>query len=488
MTETTLERLLCLPSEEVSALADGQLICALPNVQIQQGLTFSLYPLAEDRLFISDKYRPIFSKVETLSQQSQSQELKIWATCEHSTILHDESQLKALSELTIWTETFLRSFFQERHYLFLSYLRVYQLPKLILVPKMILSEKVGKFIGLSTLYPEQTLSRTGIKISQILPVVSDSSFVKRKQQLDELYPPEHPELEELHFQIAQMAIVNQSAKDTQLFIQEFLGWNVLRSHHKNDFNLKWVQSINELATRSQEQDDGRKSNYQAGTDFENVVRKSLEFLGFKVEEAYNGGAGGLDLYCSQPYDVVGECKAGKTIPDRSVEELDRIGKRHLQNDYSNAARLIIGPGKPTPNLQQSAIISKTSIINAMSLQKLVELQANYPGSVNLIELKKVIKPGQTDDKIDEYVEEVLQQLRLRSYIIQLVKKYQDSTKDEEVEIGTIFGAYIHSSSPYSLKQLELKEIMIELASPLVGYLGRIKGTDRFYFLRELLIK
>ena len=48
-----------------------------------------------------------------------------------------------------------------------------------------------------------------------------------------------------------------------------------------------------------------------------------------------------------------------------------------------------------------------------------------------------------------------------------------------------------SKPPKQLSREELHEILIELSSPLTGFLGRIKGDDwrrdRFYFLRDLLL-
>jgi hypothetical protein len=50
-------------------------------------------------------------------------------------------------------------------------------------------------------------------------------------------------------------------------------------------------------------------------------------------------------------------------------------------------------------------------------------------------------------------------------------------------------AYIQSKPPQPLTTEEMHEILIELSSPLTGYLGREKGkdwkSDRFYFLRDL---
>ena len=55
---------------------------------------------------------------------------------------------------------------------------------------------------------------------------------------------------------------------------------------KNRLNIKsldWIKTITSLGDRSIEKDDST-SNYQAGTNFEIVTRKSLNFLGFKVEK------------------------------------------------------------------------------------------------------------------------------------------------------------------------------------------------------------
>ena len=197
------------------------------------------------------------------------------------------------------------------------------------------------------------------------------------------------------------------------------------------------------------------------------------------------------LCCSQPYPLVCECKAGKSIPDNATEELFRIAKRHLKENYDQAMRLIIGPSEPTKNLKESAQISKISIIKTMTLQKLVELKAKYPGAINLIELKQYLEPGQIDDKINEYIDKIEKEIKLRSYIIQLVKNYLQNSGIESAGVDALHGAYFGSNPPQPLKPGEMYEILIELSSPLTGYLGRIKSndrkTDKFYYLRNLPI-
>ncbi|NEN99964.1 MAG: DUF1802 domain-containing protein, partial [Moorea sp. SIO3I7] len=82
-----------------------------------------------------------------------------------------------------------------------------------------------------------------------------------------------------------------------------------------------------------------------------------------------------------------------------------------------------------------------------------------------------------------------EKLKLRSHIVQLVKKLIDDRDNHTVGVEMIYGAYNFSNPPQSLTQPELHEILIELSSPLTGYLGRIKETDSksdcFYFLRDL---
>lgn len=250
--------------------------------------------------------------------------------------------------------------------------------------------------------------------------------------------------------------------------------------------LAWIKTITTLGDRSIEEDTGR-SNYQAGTDFENIVRKALEFLGFTVDDSHKGGVGGLDIFCSKPYPLTGECKAGKTIPNATIGELMRLGGTHLglEEFIHLSAKLVIGSGKATKPMLKAAHEWKVSIIKAMTLQKLVELNAKYPNSVDLVELKKYFIPGQTDHRIEEYIKKIEDEIKIRSKIIQLVKQYNKQS------INFLLGSYsaLHPLEP--LTERELYNILIELSSPLTGYLGREKcndnnwKNDRFYFLRDL---
>ncbi|MGC1396794.1 MAG: DUF1802 domain-containing protein, partial [Coleofasciculaceae cyanobacterium] len=337
-----------------------------------------------------------------------------------------------------------------------------------------------KFISL-----KQTLT-----VNEITPIVSDRLFSQRRRQLAKLEPPLHPELEELQAMISQ--IKHPAAQQLDDQIQQFLGWTTNTQSISSDPKLTWIKDIKALGERSKEQDSG-KSNYQAGTDFEIVVRDSLEFLGFTVDYSHKGGAGGLDLFCSKPYPLVGECKAGRKIPNDTAVQLLNLGTLRLKNEnlLKQTVKLIIGPGEPTPQLADAAKVHGMSIINPETLEKLVNLQALHRNSIDLFKLKEYLKPGQADQEVEKYITQVETEIKLRSHIVILVKNHLETTGDESAGFNSLHVAYLYSNPPQSLKLEALHEILIELSSPLTGYLGRSKGRDgngdRFYFLHELQV-
>lgn len=480
-----LDTALRLPAPDIEALIQGRSIAVMPRSFLDPGRVFALYPtdVSHNLLPVEQQYRANFLTIakNTISQlHPEGVIIKGWARCEWCQIIDNSESLEVLSPLTIWKPEALQQILAKRPYIFLAYLRVYLLPESLVMS----ADSQGQFVALPK----------SINVAENTPVLSDTAFYQRREQLEKRLPPLHPELEELQSAITQLATTNPAANKLNEDIKIFLGWNSNPPTKEPDRNLAWINDIAALGNRTIEEDTAKKSNYQAGTDFENITRRSLEFLGFKVDEAYKGGAGGLDLFCSQPYPLVGECKAGKSIPDRTVEELDRIGKRHLKENYMTAFRLIIGPGEPTKNLRESAKVSKVSIIKPMTLEKLVELQAKYPGSVNLIELKLYLETGQIDSKIEEYIKKVEKEIKLRSQLVQAVKQLgQPGSEHLTAEIRVHYNAVFAKEQSSKLEDLRLvHELLLEISSPLTGYLGRKKGndwqSDRFYFLRDLVVE
>ena len=451
---------LCLPVSDIEPLIQGSTIAAIPCQFVYFGNTFALYPVPS---------------IETVS-------IEAWARCEKCRGLESE-KLEALSRSSPWESATLQERLQIQGNLFLLHLRVYRLAEPIQLPTDLSSyDKIGKFIGLPT-----------FGVTEALPVLDDRVFARRCYELEQLLPSRYTGLEKLLPALVELP-TTPAAQTLERDVRVLLGWSALSCQPQPNPDREWIDDITALGNRSKEEDKG-KSNYQAGTDFENILRRALEFLGFTIDAAYKGGAGGLDLFCSKPYPLVGECKAGKKIPSGTTEELLKLGGMHLGTEqFLDSAKLIVGPGNPTKDVLKAAEKWKVSIINPMSLQKLVELQANYPGSVNLVELRQYLDWGQIDRRVGEYIENVKEEIRLRSHVIRIIRNYLESqtsleSRKNSIDINTLFGLYCGSNPRKILQLQELHDILIELSSPVAGYLGRqkdVQGNDCFYFLRELV--
>lgn len=477
-----------LPAFDVEMLTLGKLI-AVPFIHSQkEGKLFWLYPsqyLAYN-LSLEQYYQPEYladAKIAVAKYSIPPIHLKAWARCERHWRINPEQKylLPKIAESTIWNLSALESIFEQHQVLKLLILRVYHLynPCIVNLPA-----EVGAFY-----WPKSEDVSTTVNEGNN-PVVSEASFNKRKVLLLNGTVYSHRYIEALQFQLEHISNKNIEVQQLNYRIKQFLGWTNEPPSEKADPNLGWINTIAALGNRSQQEDEG-KSNYQAGTDFENIVRKSLEFLGFTVDYFHKGGAGGVDVFCSQPYPLVGECKAGKKIPNDTAVQLLNLGTLRLKSRelFKQATKLIIGPGEPTTQLQDAAKVHDMAIINPETLEKLVKLQSNYRNSIDLFKLKEYLKAGQCDNEVEKYIDKIYKEMSLRSHIIQLVKNYLQNSGVDSAGVDTLHGAYFGSNPPQALKTQEMHEILIELSSPLTGYLGREKGSDwksdRFYYLRDL---
>ncbi|MBE9160894.1 DUF1802 family protein [Tychonema sp. LEGE 06208] len=475
-----LQTALALPNPDIEALIQGRMIAAMPRMFLNPGRTFALYPTDNSNMpLMKPKQMSLFSESGQLELPLvvlDKVSIKAWARCELCQMVNDGESLEALSRLTVWKTEALQQILQQRPFIFVAYLRVYLLPQPLEMPV----HPSGNFVSLPK----------SLNVTDSTPVLSESIFAKRRQQLEKLEPPEHPELEELQSALVHLSTTNPKAKQLDAEIKIFLGWSSDKPVKPIKPDLAWINTIAALGNRTKELDTN-KSNYQAGTDFEIVVRDSLEFLGFTIDYAHKGGAGGLDLLCSKPYPLVGECKAGKKIPNDTAVQLLNLGTLRLKDKeiLAKATKLIIGPGVPTTQLMDAAKVHGMAIMNPETLEKLVKLQSNYPNSVDLFKLKEYLKPGQSDDEVAKYIEQVEQEIKVRSHVLSILKKYHEISGSERASVDALSGAYSMSNPPKKLSREELHEMLVELSSPLTGYAGRIKGEslgrDRFYFLRDL---
>ncbi|MCL1463907.1 DUF1802 family protein [Argonema galeatum] len=482
-----LDNALRLPAPEVEALIQGRSIAVMPRSFLDVGKVFALYPtdVSNNLLPVEQQYRSNFLTVakNTISElHPEGVIIKAWARCELCQVLDKSESLEVLSSLTIWTTEALQQILAKRPYIFLAYLRVYLLPESLVMS----ADSQGQFVALPK----------SINVAENSPVLSDRAFSKRRHQLENRLPPLHPELEELQSAIAQLSLIQSNAEKLDEQLKVFLGWSEFTTLNNCDRGLDWINKIAQVGNSSD------------GNEFEKLVRKSFIKLGFSnsnknpkanLDPNSAGGAGGIDLYCELPYPVVGECKASKheNVPNSVTAQLIHLGVTHLgQAQFDRSIKLILAAGPLTDPACKAATQNKMNVIRPETLQRLVELKANYEGSINLLDLKQCLQSepfGIVDDKVNAYIDRVKQDIKLRSHIVQLVKKYIENTEFERGSVDALHGAYCFGSNPLRpLQPEELHEILVELSSPLTGYLGRKKGShwrsDRFYYLRDLIIE
>jgi len=353
-------------------------------------------------------------------------------------ILDDSEPLDILSKSTIWSTEALKEILLQHHYIFLVYLRVYELDE----PIEVSTTAKNQFIPLS----QPTI------VIKPKPILNDRTFIQRKRQLEKLEPALHPELEELQSAIASLTISQPAAKQLDDDIKAFLGWSSNQPTNQLDLDLPWIHKIAEVGNSSD------------GHTFEKLVRRGLLKLGFTgsgLNPDATGGAGGMDFYAEQPYPIVGECKATKTekVTDGTPAQLLKIGMNHLGKvQYENSIKLIVAAGELNFYALRTATENQMNVISPETLQKLVELQAHYKNSINLLELKEYLQQvpfGLAEDKVNTYINKVEQSIKLRSHIIQLVKNYLQNSGAESAGVDALHGAYFGSNPPQVLKTVEI---------------------------------
>jgi hypothetical protein len=407
-----------------------------------------------------------FALINTSNSSPQS--IVFWGKCTQCQAIES---IDNLLQLTSWDLDQLKSQFQNQQIILIACIRVYQLSQ----PIEINNSKTSGFIPLDPI----------IIADESNPVIPDNIFQRRKLELAELSSPQHLELinlEKILTKSIQLAPVEPLLKK----IHQFLGW---RSSLPltSDPDLSWVEDIANIGNSSD------------GNNFEKIVRKSLILLGFEnslnnsqasLNPDATGGAGGLDFYCNYPYSVVGECKASKTdsVPSSTPAQLVNLGLKILGEPYHQCIKILMVAGKLTTPANITAKGSRMNVIRPETLQKLVKLQIDYPGSINLLALKPCLisEPfGEAaDDKINTFITEIFHALQLRSKIIKLVRKSLDRSGKDLDSVEALYSAFTFSQNEHKLSQQQFRDILVELSSPLTGYLGKTED-EQFYFLRPL---
>jgi Domain of unknown function (DUF1802) len=479
-----------LPAFDVELLNSGKLIIVPFQRYSREGEVFWLYPSQElpFNLELDQYYQPEYLTNARKSRTRYAKypiEIKTWARCEHHWHINPEQKhfLPQITQSTIWNLSALEHIFEQYQLLRLLVLRVYRLTNPCIV-------KVRTASGRIYWPNSEDLITTGSESDK--PIVSETSFNKRKEILlsGKVYPSTG--IEALLFQCEQISYKSSEAEQFAYDIQQFLGWITKKTKKSINPDLDWIKKISAV---------GNSSN---GNDFEKLVRKGLMKLGFTgsgVNPEGTGGPGGMDFYCEHPYPMVGECKATKSekVSDGTPAQLLKIGINHLgQVQYDRSIKLIVAAGELNSYALRTATQNKMNVIRPETLEKLVELKHNYPGSLDLFELKKYLEKEpfaeDADQKVNSYIDNIYQCIKLRSQIAKAVREISEQKEENSTatqDSFTVTEIRAHYNATNNPKQTDEKvyELLLELSSPLTGYLGRQKGSDwksdKFYYLRDL---
>jgi hypothetical protein len=450
-----------LPPVNLDLLAQGRTVAIFPSVFLTHGQTFALTNIEQHLGINSYSY---------------------WARCEFCRCIYIEGQLLLLKQRIPWSGLILDRQFESRKHVIVASLRVYKLP----VEVELLPNRTGDF----------SLLKQPILITDLQPVVSEGTFKKLDWQLNCLSPSVYPYLEILQRQIAQSVDIDLKIGSFNRDLRIFLEWDLPPQPHESfTDDLSWINSISEVGNSSD------------GNEFEKLVRRSFLQLGFtnslnnikaSLDPNATGGAGGIDIYCDRPFSLVGECKASKheSVPNRVSAQLIHLGITHLGKEvFDRSVKIIFAAGSLTSATQQAAVQNQMNVMTPTTIQRLVTLKARYPGSIDLRELEQCLNQepfGEDSDlKVNKYIDSIEQRIRTLAHIVSTLKNYLESQTFQEVGIDKFHVVVDLSYPPQKYSEEELYGMMVELSSPLSGYLGRIRGHDwrgdRFYFLRDLTI-
>ena len=172
-----------------------------------------------------------------------------------------------------------------------------------------------------------------------------------------------------------------------------------------------------------------------------------------------------------------------------------MGITHLgKKTFDRSVKIIFAAGSLTSHAQKAAVQTQMNVMTPTTLQRLITLKAHYPGAIDLRQLERCLNQepfGEDSDcKINTYIDSIEQRIKTFAHIVSTLKNYLESQSFQEVGIDKFHVVFDLSHPAQKYSEEELYSMMVELSSPLSGYLGRIKGHDwrgdRFYFLRDLI--
>ncbi len=476
---TLLNISLCLPELDIVALCQKQSIVVITKRFMVPDKSFALLPCRDlpDSMTLENLYQPhaLAQFKAAVPDNSGLTKLTHWAQCFFCQQLVDESAIATLGDRIIWPAAALMDYLASGDRLFLSFLRVYELPTAIEPKTQPSSEQLYRFVPLPG-YIESSTHK---------PVFSDADFSTAKETLLQPASPE-PNLSDLDKD-------SDDSNQTPESLPE-IKENILDSSD-------WASKIAEIGNSSD------------GHTFEKLVRKGLMALGFSnsqnnaamsLDPTATGGAGGLDFYADQPYPIVGECKATstETVRSNATAQLIVLGMRHLSNAYQDCIKLVVAAGNITTHAHRIAEEHSINVIRPETLQALVELQLKYENySVDIHDLKFYLERPPfsiaTDDQVKAFIQECEKEIGKREWYLQqrrqIMGTVQELSNQPIHRSRTAFTAVeirAHHNAKYEpcVTDEAMQDMLTELSSPLCGNLARrnLPGeSERFSFVKDI---
>lgn len=396
---TILNISLCLPELDIAALCSARQyrsIVAMTQRFIVPDKSFVLLPCQHlpDDLQPKSLYQDhVLEQLASLRSASNGPITAThWAECVFCQQIVDEDAITTMSDRTIWKPEALLHHLQTRGKLFLSFLKVYELPQAIAIGPAPICDQLYKFLPL----PQY------LEVSTQAPVLSAEEFTTAKQAI--LKPVEE-------------AIAAPELPDEVDILED----------------PDWALKISEIGNSSD------------GHTFEKLVRKGLIELGFSnsseqlaasLNPKATGGAGGLDFYADQPYKIVGECKASKTarINSDAATQLVRLGLQNLEHDdYPNCVKIVVAAGRLTASANKIAEGHRINIIRPEVMQQLVTSKLTLEDDFDLFQLKGSLEAepfGEAaNHKISQYIGWCISEWTERKEYKQLVQQTIASLKE-----------------------------------------------------------
>jgi hypothetical protein len=153
--------------------------------------------------------------------------------------------------------------------------------------------------------------------------------------------------------------------------------------------------------------------------------------------------------------------------------------------YERCVKVIFAAGKLTPDADQVARGNEMNVLRPETLEALVKLQANYPGSVDLQELKEKLDAApfgeEADSQLESYIQELQGRVQQRADSIAALKLALETANSSSMTIRNFCFSLKFIDEKYKylhqLGEQGIYELLIELSSPLTGYIRREKKGD-----------